>query len=68
MKIRRTHSRRTIPSLLDELLDDEPNHHVEELVSEHAAIRQMQEAIRRDIQDLLNTRRPFLTLRRPIPS
>jgi len=60
MTIRRTHSRRTIPSLLDDLLDDEPNHHVEAVSSQHALIRQTQEAIRRDIQDLLNTRLPFL--------
>jgi len=60
MKKRTREYRRTIPSLLDDLLDDEPHHHVEAVLSQHAAIRQTQEAIRRDIQDLLNTRRPFL--------
>ena len=43
-------------SLLDRLLDDEPGVHVEAPLEESQRLRIMQQAIRRDLQNLLNTR------------
>ena len=42
--------------LLDRLLDDEPQTSVEAPFTEHQKLRIVQQAVRRDLQDLLNTR------------
>lgn len=47
-------------SVLDRLLDDSPQNAREPPPSPHQALRQMVEAVRRDLQDLLNTRQSWI--------
>src|SRR5258708_4554911 len=46
-----------IPSLLDRLLDDEPEVKREAARSRSQVLRELKQAVRRDLEDLLNTRR-----------
>ena len=46
-----------VSSVLDRLLDDEPQHHAEQPRSAGQTVRQLKLAVRRDLENLLNTRR-----------
>jgi len=45
-----------LPSLLDRLIDDEPDRTLEEVAMPAAVIRSIRAGIRRDLENLLNTR------------
>lgn len=45
-----------VPSILDRLLDDEPERREEHPKSRHQILRELKESIRRDLHNLLNTR------------
>ncbi|MCC5810920.1 MAG: type VI secretion system baseplate subunit TssE [Ectothiorhodospiraceae bacterium] len=45
-----------LPSLLDRLLDDEPGQHLESVRSSTELLQQMRAGVRRDLENLLNTR------------
>ncbi len=45
-----------IVPLLDRLLDDDPNENVESAKAHHLLIHQMKESVRRDLEELFNTR------------
>jgi type VI secretion system protein ImpF len=49
-----------VPSVLDRLLDDEPGVSREPPRSQHQALRDLKQAVRRDLENLLNTRHSFL--------
>ena len=44
------------PSLLDRLLDDEPGNQREAVKQRHQVLREMKRSVRRDLENLLNTR------------
>ena len=44
------------PSLLDRLLDDEPGNQREAVKQRHQVLREMKLSVRRDLENLLNTR------------
>lgn len=46
------------PSILDRLIDHEPNRQVEAPISRNQVIRELRESVRRDLEMLLNTRVP----------
>ncbi len=46
-----------VPSLLDRLLDDEPAATREPMKARHQVLREMKYSLRRDVENLLNTRR-----------
>jgi type VI secretion system protein ImpF len=48
-----------IPSLLDRLIDDEPDTIVDPADDEEDLIRRMKLGLRRDLEGLLNSRRPY---------
>ena len=48
--------KRVVLSVLDRLLDDEPGHSSEAPLDDSLLLRHTQQAIRRDLQDLLNSR------------
>lgn len=48
-----------VPSLLDRLLDDDPQASTEPVAREAQVIRDLQRSLRRDLEDLLNSRRPL---------
>jgi len=50
---------RLIPGLLDRLIDDEPDLQVEPPWREGQVIRELKRSLRRDLEDLLNARRPL---------
>jgi type VI secretion system protein ImpF len=50
-----------IPSVLDRLLDDEPEIKREAPRSRSLVLRELKQSVRRDLEDLLNTRRAALT-------
>jgi len=56
------HYRALTPSLLDRLLDDEPNREEEAPLSEQAALRLIKHGLQRDVEDLLNSRRSIGSL------
>lgn len=45
-----------LPSLLDRLIDDDPSVHLEAVKSPSTALREIKSNIRRDLENLLNTR------------
>ena len=45
-----------VPSVLDRLLDDEPENSQEAPKSRHQVIRDLKQSVRRDLENLLNTR------------
>ena len=45
-----------VPSILDRLLDDDPQRKKEDPKSRHQVLRELKESVRRDLQNLLNTR------------
>jgi type VI secretion system protein ImpF len=45
-----------IPSVLDRLLDEEPDKQVEAPKSRHQILRELKQSVRRDLENLLNTR------------
>lgn len=45
-----------IPSVLDRLLDDEPHNTHETPKSRHQVLRELKQSVRRDLENLLNTR------------
>ncbi|SRR5579884_1412883 len=49
-----------VPSVLDRLLDDEPDVRRDPAPSPHQLLRTVKQAVRRDLQNLLNTRRRCL--------
>jgi type VI secretion system protein ImpF len=49
-----------VPSVLDRLLDDEPENPREAPPSRTQVLRELKRAVRRDLEDLLNTRRRCL--------
>jgi type VI secretion system protein ImpF len=51
--------RRVVPGLLDRLLDDDPQATVEPPWREGQVIRELKRSLRRDLEDLLNARRPL---------
>jgi len=46
-----------VPSLLDRLLDDDPTQTREPMKARHQVLREMKLSLRRDVENLLNTRR-----------
>lgn len=44
------------PSILDRLLDDEPHNQVEQDKGQHQKLKQLRNSVRRDLENLLNTR------------
>lgn len=59
MATRQTKGRQTatvLPSVLDRLMDDDPDSRVEQAIPRQTATHQLKEAIRRDLEQLLNTR------------
>lgn len=50
------------PSILDRLIDYDPAHNVEPQASRSQVIRELRESVRRDLEFLLNTRRPCIPL------
>jgi type VI secretion system protein ImpF len=53
----RIHQRQPlVPSILDRLLDDEPENRQEALPSRGQLLREMTDSVRRDLEELLNTR------------
>jgi type VI secretion system protein ImpF len=50
-----------LPSVLDRLLDDEPAVSKESPRSRHQALRDLKQAVRRDLENLLNTRHSYLS-------
>jgi type VI secretion system protein ImpF len=46
-----------VPSLLDRLLDDDPAQTREPIKARHQVLREMKLSLRRDVENLLNTRR-----------
>jgi type VI secretion system protein ImpF len=51
-----------LPSVLDRLLDDEPEVNRESTKSRHQVLRELKQSVRRDLENLLNTRRRCLPL------
>jgi type VI secretion system protein ImpF len=45
-----------VPSVLDRLLDDEPENARESPKSRHQVLRELKQSVRRDLENLLNTR------------
>lgn len=58
---------RIIPSLLDRLIDEDPNSLVEDPISQADQVAAIKECVRRDLENLLNTRlrKPVNTLQFP---
>jgi type VI secretion system protein ImpF len=50
-----------VPSLLDRLLDDDPAVSHETARSRHQVLRDLKQSVRRDLENLLNTRHSFLS-------
>ena len=50
-----------VPSVLDRLLDDEPDIRREPIQSRNQVLRELKESVRRDVENLLNTRVRCLT-------
>jgi type VI secretion system protein ImpF len=50
-----------VPSVLDRLLDDEPENKREPARSRSQLLRELKQTVRRDLENLLNTRRSHLT-------
>src|SRR5262245_39896065 len=46
-----------VPSVLDRLLDDDPGVKREPGMSRHQVLRELKQSVRRDLENLLNTRR-----------
>ncbi len=44
------------PSILDRLIDNDPNNRVEAESSKHQKLKQLRQSVRRDLENLLNTR------------
>jgi len=44
------------PSILDRLIDDEPHNQTEHDPGQHQLLRQVRDSVRRDLENLLNTR------------
>lgn len=55
-------TRRLLPGLLDRLLDDEPQIPADAPMHEGQVIREVNRSLLRDLQDLLNARRPLTLL------
>jgi type VI secretion system protein ImpF len=51
--------KRIVSSMLDRLLDDDPQASAEPPAREAQVIRDLQRSLRRDLEDLLNSRRPL---------
>lgn len=51
-----------IPSILDRLIDNEPGRTTEGYGSRTQMLKELRESVRRDLQNLLNTRAPWLAL------
>ncbi len=51
-----------VPSILDRLIDTEPGKVAEGYGSRTQMLKELRESVRRDLQNLLNTRAPSLTL------
>jgi type VI secretion system protein ImpF len=45
-----------VPSVLDRLLDDDPGHEAEPPTNRTQLLRELKQAVRRDVENLLNTR------------
>ena len=56
------HYRALTPSLLDRLLDAEPNREEEAPLTEQAAVRLVKHGLQRDVENLLNSRRSIQSL------
>lgn len=44
------------PSILDRLIDDEPHNQTEQDPGQHQMLKQLRDSVRRDLENLLNTR------------
>ena len=44
------------PSILDRLLDDEPENKIDSNIVQHQKIKQLRNSVRRDLENLMNTR------------
>jgi type VI secretion system protein ImpF len=56
------HYRALTPSLLDRLLDDEPNREEEGPLTEQATLRLVKHGLQRDVENLLNSRRSIQSI------
>lgn len=56
-----------VPSLLDRLIDEQPEQRSETPRSQNQILSQMRQTIRRDLENLLNTRRPFYSIPEQYP-
>lgn len=56
-----------VPSLLDRLIDEQPESQVETPASQNQILSEMRQTIRRDLENLLNTRRPYITIPEHFP-
>jgi type VI secretion system protein ImpF len=56
-----------LPSFLDQLLDDEPGVQREAQPGRHQVLSQMKRSVNRDLENLLNTRRRFLSAPLDLP-
>ncbi len=55
----RSGERRVVPGLLDRLLDDDPQTTAEPPWRESQVVRELRRSLKRDLEDLLNARRPL---------
>lgn len=69
------HQQAVLPSLLDRLIDDEPDQRLEAVRPAGAELRALKDGLRRDLENLLNTRRyrqqsltPYPELQRSVVS
>ncbi|MCP4491393.1 MAG: type VI secretion system baseplate subunit TssE [Gammaproteobacteria bacterium] len=44
------------PSILDRLIDNSPNNHIDTDTDQHQKLRELRQSVRRDLENLLNTR------------
>lgn len=56
-----------VPSLLDRLIDMDPTSQVESDRSRSQLLRELKQSVRRDLENLLNTRRPLYPIPDPAP-
>jgi len=56
------HYRALTPSLLEKLLDDEPNREEEAPLTEQATLRLVKHGLQRDVENLLNSRRSIQSI------
>jgi type VI secretion system protein ImpF len=56
-----------VPSLLDRLIDEQPDREIETPASQNQILSELRQTIRRDLENLLNTRRPYFSMPEQYP-